>query len=403
MRSPRILAALLLLLAPLLLAGLVSSAGPASAAPGDFVPRWCSDDPTPPCLVSATLNGSAVTSSSPDWEIQQTGKLTDIGYPYFQFQVARIGSTAMTTGDHWVLTFDTGSIEPRYTEGFSGTPVVTRTDDGDGTWHVTYDAYPVLTTDGCDSTADWPWPCSTTATGSQMQLYGEVQQKDDLDFNGFDMAQNVDGTNGIFLEKAADGSRYLSTEVVNSHQYDSDPGPGTTLTTFTGQLRFRIPYAMLKNSFDVPNPATMDAGSLSGTVTKPDGTSAPATWLVTNDTAGKALKVDVSGFTFSRKILKVKRGVITPTVPAHVTATRTGQHRGQVAFDASAHRGAKVTGYGTRCVSTSGNHVVTASGSVALLDVTGLHSGTAYDCKVRALSKAGPSKWSAAAHLPAHA
>src|SRR4051795_6668536 len=107
MRSPRILVALLALL---LLAGLVSTAGPAPAAPGDFVPRWCSDDPTPPCLQSATLNGTAVTSSSPDWAIQQTGKLTDIGYPYFQFQVVQIGSTAMTTSDHWALTFDTGSI-----------------------------------------------------------------------------------------------------------------------------------------------------------------------------------------------------------------------------------------------------------------------------------------------------
>jgi hypothetical protein len=147
---------------------------------------------------------------------------------------------------------------------------------------------------------------------------------------------------------------------------------------------------MLKDDFDVPNPATMVASSLSGTV---NGSTTSGTWSIVNDTAGKAMVVNVSGLTFSVKRLKVRRGVITPTRPTQVSAARTSRHRGFVDFDPSSPRGAKVTGYAGRCVAVSGDDVVTAT-SDNIVRFTGLRAGVGYDCRVRATSAAGPSKWS---------
>ena len=362
-------------------------------APEDLVPRWCSTDPAP-CLVSASRNGVDVPSTSTDWQIRQTAGLSDIGYPYFQWQVVAVGGTPLTTSDDWSLTFDTGTIEPRYTEGYSGTPVVQRSSDGDGTWHVTYTASPVLTTTGC--TSDFPPVCPHTADSWQIELSGEVQAKPDGAFNGFDVGQSVDEVNGIFLEEAPDGTRYLSSEMANSHVYVD----GGTSKVFTGQVRWRIPYAMLTEEFGVPNPKTMVASSLSGAVTRPDGTASPATFSVVNDTVGKAMVVDVSGVTFTRKVLQVRRGVITPTRPTQVSASRTSKHKGFVDFDPSSPRGAKVTGYLGRCVAVRGDDVRTAS-SDNIVRFTGLREGKPYDCKVRALSAAGPSKWSESVRMTA--
>src|SRR4051794_38649749 len=172
----------------------LSSAAGTPPAPEDFVPRWCSDGAPPPCLAMATRNGVPVTSSNPDWQVQQTARLDDIGYPYFQWQVVAVGSTPLSTSDTWSLAFDTGTLRPRYTEGYSGQPEVTRTDDGDGTWHVSYDASPVLKTTGC--TSAYPSVCPHTADSWEVRLSGEVQQKPDGAFDGFDVGQSVDQVNG---------------------------------------------------------------------------------------------------------------------------------------------------------------------------------------------------------------
>lgn len=402
MRTFPVAAALAALFASTLTAGLVGSQ-PAQAAPEDpWTERWCSTD-APPCLESLTRNGTPVTESSADWEVQTSEFIPMDGYRLFMWTIEPIGSTPLTTADTWTLTYDTGTLIPEYTEAYAGKPVFQGTADGDGTYHVTYTANPVLTTDGCDSSAEWPWPCPVTATDWRVQLTGEVHQKNlGPEWVGFSSGQSVDGYNGIFLETAPDDSKYLYTELVNSHQYDVDKDPATTgdLTVFEGQIRFRVPYAMLRNDFGVPNPATMVASSLSGTVRRGDGTTAPATWHVFHDPAGPAIIIDISGLTFSLNKVRVRRGVITPTRPGDLAAERRTATRGVVGYDSARPRGARVTGHTVRCVSPGG-HVRTTTGRQGQGTLTGLRPGVRYSCKVRALSKAGPGLWSGATVMPA--
>jgi hypothetical protein len=175
--------------------------------------------------------------------------------------------------------------------------------------------------------------------------------------------------------------------MANSHQYD-DSG---ALTTFVGQARFRLPYSFLRDDFGIPDPDTLTPSSLTGSVRKPDGSTAPGTFSVMQDPGGGAVYVSVSGVTFTVKQLRVKAGKIVPTKPTQVSATRTAARRGFVDFEPSKARGARPTGYAGRCV--SGQHVVTASND-NIVRFTGLKAGKAYDCKVRAKSEVGPGPWS---------
>jgi len=385
-----------LALVGLLGGGLVALASsPAHAAPGTYAERWCDGGNPAPCLVSAKRNGVALTSADTDFEVQSTGQLSVDGVAYFGFLIAQApgGSTPLSVSDTWRLTFDTGTLQPAYTEGFAGVPDVDRIADGDGTYHVTYTAKPILYTTGCDENASWPLPCSETATSQEVKLQVEVQDRSGTEFANFDRSQSPQSVNGIFLETATDGSRYLSSEMVNSH-FLTDGS-----TVFHGEVRFRIPYAMLRDSFGVPDPSTMVASSLSGTV---NGSATLGTWSVAHDPKGGGMFVDVSNLTFSVKRLKVRRGTITPTRPTITRTTRVSATSGRIAYSLSKPRGAKVTGYDARCVS-AGGHVVTRTKTTPTspISVGGLRRGTSYTCKVRARSKVGPSTWSLGVRLAA--
>ena len=267
-----------------------------------------------------------------------------------------------------------------------------RFDDGDGTYKVRYTAKPILYTTGCDQTAAWPYPCPATADTEEIKLQVEVQDRND-EFARFHRSQSPESVNGIFLETAADGSRYLCSEMVNSHFL---PGGATV---YEGEVRFRIPYTMLRDSFGVPDPSTMVAASLSGTV---NGSTTAATFAVVHDPDGGGMIVDITDLTFSLKRIRVKRGLIIPTRPTSLRATRTFSDRGRVGFTLARPRGAKPTGYVIRCVS-AGGHVRTnrKAEPTSPIRVAGLRRGVAYTCKVRATSRAGYGIWSFAVRMPA--
>jgi hypothetical protein len=391
-RLTRLLTLLSLLVAPLAVA---SSTQTAQAGPGIYAERWCAAPNPAPCLVSVKRNGVSLTVSDPNFAVQSTGKLSTGDFDYFGFLVAQIGATPLSTGDTWEFEFDTGTLDPNYMEGFAGVPDMDRIVDpeADGTYHVRYTAKPIVYTYGCDTASPvWPWPCTAAATSEEVKLSVEVQDRND-EFARFFSAQSPQGVNGIFLETALDGSRYLSSEMVNSH-FRAD---GTTV--FQGEVRFRIPYAMLHDSFGVPDPSTMDATSLSGTV---NGSTTAASFHVWHDPDGGGMFVDITGLTFSKKVIKVKRGVITPRRPTNLVATRIDSHTGKVAFTLAKARGAKPTGYKIRCVS-GGGHVVTNTKTTPTspIRIGGLRTGVGYDCKVRATSKAGPGTWSTVVRMRA--
>jgi hypothetical protein len=174
--------------------------------------------------------------------------------------------------------------------------------------------------------------------------------------------------------------------MVNSHFLPS----GTVV--YVGEVRFRVPYTMLRDSFGVPDPSTMVASSLSGTV---NGSTTAGTFTVFHDPDGGGMYVDITDLHFSLKRIKVKRGTIVPRRPTNLVATRIDAHTGKVAFTKAQARGAKPTGYKIRCVS-NGGHVITntKTSPYSPIRIGGLRRGVGYDCRVRATSKAGPGTWS---------
>ena len=228
---------------------------------------------------------------------------------------------------------------------------------------------------------------------------------------GMDYWTNVAATDvppQVKEDPANPGFYFLQVNLANRRFYED----GVTLVQGTG--RMRIPNSFLQMAYGIPNPATMTGSSLVGTLSG----SGSGTVAVYQNPSGTAMMVDFDtvGFpaattphakaaqaaaTSSVRALRVKRGTIVPTRPRDVHARRVAAHRGKVLFDPASPRGARITGYQARCVRLNGTGPVVARASGSPVVVTGLARGRAYDCRVRATSKAGPGSWSSRVRLRA--
>ena len=426
MRSRPLLFALVLVAGGL---GALAPAGPSAAAPEDLVERWCLNEATPrPCVESASRNGSPLSPGTGAYRVQLSGVLSLSYTDYVMWQVVdSSGAATLTPGDDWAVTLDMGSMKPRYTEGYSGATVVDRSPDGDGTHHVTISGKAVRMAESCvdeyPPVCENPTPYSATVDwrGVSGVFSGEVWDLDRDDApgdaswrNGYDRSQNLDGVNDPFFEPTSDGGYRLTVDTYNAATYDHDGLPGTAPVPFVGELKLRMPYALFRQRFEVPDPDTLPVSSLVGTTT---GGGADGTWAITKDTTDRVFVARVTGIAypdtvaargFARaesttqvRVLRVKRGVITPYAPTSLSAKRTAAHRGRVAYAAARARGARPTGYVVRCVNLAGTHTVAVSDGASPTVVTGLRSGRAYDCRVRAKSKAGAGAWSVKVRIPA--
>src|SRR5438105_6981121 len=130
-------------------------AQPSSAADG-----WCSDSPTPPCIVSASDNGTAILSTDTNWGFDVSGTNQDFLWNAINHNdgdSADLGSSELS--HPWSITFDTGTAVPRivFTQGTSVS--VARGAGPD--FQVTVTAHPVTVDDNgdCDTISGWPWTC----------------------------------------------------------------------------------------------------------------------------------------------------------------------------------------------------------------------------------------------------
>lgn len=376
---------------------IVATATPGNAA--TFTQRWCSGSVPAPCVISATRNGVAMHAGDPI-QIQMIPVVSTTDFNYTEFIVGDPTDTVhLATTDNISVTMNLGTLKPDYTEGYAGRPAVNRQSLGGGQYRVTYSGHPVLLTQGC--TADYPVSCPDKATSQDVVFNAEIHQlKTDHSFEGFDRSQSADKVDGIFLVSTPSGD-YLDSHWDNSRlQTDGS-------TEAIAQARFRIPYAMLISDFNIPNPGTMVASSLVGTVN-----GAPATYSFSQDPLGGAVFVDISGVTFppgtarvaagtvvshSRDI-RIKRGTITPTAAVLKRAKRTSPTRAKLTFGAARARGAKIRGYQGRC-QAKGHATLFATGKYPAVVVKGLKPGRHYFCSVRAQSKAGPGRWSSRAKV----
>jgi hypothetical protein len=397
MRTPWIMTAAALV-ASTLPAGLIASAAPASA----IGIGWCDPvTPVPPCISSATVNGDDV-NSSPDWKVS-VSTYSVAGSDELAVDLVRregddsnyeLGEDSLD--DVVVIKMLIGSLVPRLVTGKARDTVVARA--GSGSAHeVTVTGTPVIVSGQCDQSS-WPWVCPEFSgtdpeldkewvgifnfTVSDYGSWDDAAQRES--FYGMNYFNNVAATS-VPPEIAAMGTSdpSLLIRLANRH-LRSD---GKTVVKGHGELR--IPNAFLKEVYGIPDPATMtDSGLLPSLSGKGSGTVNAA-----QEAGSTAMLVTYDNVTFSARTLRIETGVITPTRPTQVSATRTAARRGFVDFDPSKARGAKVTGYAARCLAVRGDDVITAAAD-NIVRLEGLRKGVAYDCKVRATSKGGPSKWS---------
>ncbi|HQR27296.1 MAG TPA: fibronectin type III domain-containing protein [Nocardioides sp.] len=375
--------------------------GPAAADTIPSVPvTWCgTGTPTYPCVAALSVDGTPVTAADPHWSFNGTsfslGGATYASFTLLRDDSATLGAAALD--DVVVVDLATGpALLPRVVSGKARDVTVTRTSPG-GVHEIVVTGTPVVVSGQCDQSV-WPWVCPEY-TGTDPDLdaewigYFDVQVSDNGQwtdatqreaFLGMHYFTNVAATDiPPQVRQDAAGNDYLLITLANRH-FRSD---GTTEVQGHGELR--IPSAFLKQVYGVPDPASMTTAGLDPSLSG----SGAGTLTVTQEPGGGAMLVTYDGVTFSRRVLQVRRGVVTPTRPTAVSAVRTAANRGRVRFSAATPRGAKVTGYRVRCVPPRGA-TVQVSAPRSPVAVPGLTRGVRYTCKVRATSKSGAGPWS---------
>ena len=340
--------------------------------------------PIPTSWVQATcydLDGSKGTSWSiwsDDWADGGSGASLDLG--------------AAARSDTYVLKLNVGKVIPRVSDTKGAAVNVLREKDGAGNWHVTISAKPVLATGDCNTGVS-PWTCPEVADRQWDGLlsggltdYGTWEDTAQREaFFGMDYFSNI-SAGAIPPDVVNDpdsGAQMIRLELANPHFLKS---PSTTV--FKGNVSVVIPNAFLKEVYEIDDPGSLTTGGLKPLVT---GTGSGTVSVVET---GSALRVDVTNLTFSQRNVKVLRGNIRPAKVTRLSADRVGAAKVKLTYVRAKARGSKVKGYTITCIAKSGpKHNVTVNDKRPSTTVTGLHTNTAYTCKVRARSAAGNGGW----------
>lgn len=367
-----------------------TAASTATSAGGSTSP-WCADRPAP-CLEGLWRDGVAITSTDPtysfsfidDWEPPTGG---------FWWQFMKNGGYDMGSaelGHTFRARVYTDSVESRTAFGFAEGVDVDHVPNVGAGFRVDITVRPVSMIFSCTASGG-----GTTCPHAgdpedtiQAMAYGTVDNgnwwgapsiRDQV--KGLELFTNVHvvSTPPQF-SVASDGTTAMSVLLQNSHEYSDG-------TLFEGFAHYRVPHRLLREGFGIPDPGTMTGSSL---VTTVSGTTATANFSQDGD----AVTVGVDDITFSKRRLRVETGTITPTTPKDVRATRLTGRTARVAFDASRARGARVRGYTAQCQRPSGADREAVNVAESPARVRGLTPGLAYECRVRARSEVGPSRWS---------
>jgi plastocyanin len=163
---------------------------------------------------------------------------------------------------------------------------------------------------------------------------------------------------------------------------------------FYGYAHLSIPPAALKYWFGVDDPTGLTSSSMIGT-----SSSGTADVSVGSD---GSLLVDVANMTFTKRSVRVKAGTLVPRRPTNVASHRITATRGKVTYDKATSRGSKVRSYVAKCLAVDGSRTKTGTADATdrRVVVRHLHAGVAYDCRVKATSRAGASRWSASDRMP---
>lgn len=358
-----------------------------SAQAADWAPlATCPAATGTPCVIDVTVDGVAVPSG--------TGGGAGVSYEGYsedgttgnqqRLVFVTLEGTSLTSSDDVRISLRTnGFLNPTLTTTRSSTPVLPSV-SGDV---VTFSGRPV-------ATAGQAGAVFTVVIDDAAFLGPAVLPKVD----GSAWASNLGATSG--LGEPPTCGRGTCSESVDFSGPPTEPDGSPAI----GWMRYRLPYAALRDWWGIPDPSTMRPGSLV--------LRGQAHLALRADPNGGALLLDFSGIRFGpaagdgafadvQDVLT--RGVIVPTAPGIVTGRRIATHAAVVrAGRASRPRGARVRGYRAACHAVGGSHAVAADSATRSVRVGGLARGVSYRCRERARSAAGPGPWSASVRVPPH-
>jgi hypothetical protein len=395
MRIRRALAAAASVVALVGLTAIASSA-PAAAVShpaGTAYPQdWCSFPKAPPCVVSMTQDGNPILSSSTTWVASISDDYVVDGDTEIQWSVSNENESvedgsseyssmgADQTTHLWSMTVTVDS-NPRSLAGYLDQMQSSVMDNGNGTWDVTISGYPVTTGVNAECQPVTPESCPYQA-GADVTLfqaqsddfqYSSIPSNEWNDYNGLREWTNVEESD---LPPQVSGTPLQITEqLTNSHEL-------STGVVFSGFFHAVLPNAFLVD-MGIDDPSTIDPGSVSTSIGS--GTVAVVPGATSTE-------IDITGITFTHRVLKIKRGTITPTRPTITKATRSA-HRVHLHFSKAHPRGSHIVHYEARCLA-SHHSSQTSTGKGSPLVVKGLTGGVGYSCEIRAKSKAGYGHWS---------
>lgn len=388
-----VLAATLVTLVGLAVPVVGASAQAKPARPHIFPSEWCVNH-APPCVVSASRNGVAITTSDPTYAVSAAGSLQSDGEFITQWSIADalIHGTYATlaptdVGVSFSITVDVGKHRPRVVAEYSGGVSVTDTFNGRaGIWDVTVSGTAVEQGVNADCDAIH-WTCPSDETNTIVAFQGEIddwQQWPDSaqwnDFNGLDQWTNVELTE---IPPQITGNPFTITEELgNSHELNGQ--------VFQGFWYAVLPNAVLVD-MGINDPATLTATGISASV---------GTGTVTVTPGPTSTEIAITGITFSPRVVHIKRGTITPSAPTRLRTRRASATVAYLTFRAARPRGSFVRSYQARCRAA---HRTTrfGTGRRSPVKVTSLRRGVSYVCQVRARAAVGYGPWSLGRKLAA--
>jgi hypothetical protein len=351
---------------------------------------WCGNQ-APPCVVSASRNGVAITQSDPTYVVSASGSLQN-GEFLTQWSIADAlihGTYAtLAPGDVGVpfsITVNVGAHPPRVVDEYAGGVTVADTyDKVAGTWDVTVSGTAVEQGVNADCNAI-NWTCPQNETNTIVAFQGEIgdwQQWPDSaqwnDFDGLDQWTNVELTE--IPPQITGNPLTITEELGNSHELN-------------GQVFQGFWYGVLPNAFlvdmGINDPSTLTSAGISASV---------GTGTVTVTPGPTSTEIAITGITFSHRTVHIKRGKITPRAPTGLTTRRASAAVAYLTFRKARPRGSYVRSYEARCEAA---HQTTRYGTSnhSPVKVTSLTRGVSYVCQVRAKAAVGYGPWSSGQKL----
>jgi hypothetical protein len=364
---------------------LVSASAQASPARPDIFPaEWCGNQ-APPCVVSASRNGVAITENDPTYAVSASGSKQSNGEFLTQWGIADAlapGSfETLAPGDAGIpfsITVNVGGHPPRVVDEYAAGVSVSDAKVA-GTWDVTISGTAVEQGVNADCNAT-TWTCPQNETNTIVAFQGEIgdwqQWSDSAQWNDFDGLNQWTNAELTEIPPVISGNPLtISEQIANSHELNGQEFHGF----WTGLL----PNALLVD-MGINDPATLTSAGISAGV---------GTGTVTVTPGATSTEIAITGITFSARTVHIKRGSITPAAPTGLSARRVSATTASLAFHAARARGSYVRSYQGRCVAPK-HPARYGTSSRSPVKVTSLSRGVNYQCQVRAKASVGYGPWS---------